>query len=259
MRRFIKSDILQDASDEQLVKIKVADQKIHVNNKRIDVGFASEKLKGIGNCKPSERQVIEFRMERKTFFIQVLEKMLEKSPASYSLFQHLSCLNPVKIASNKETCSAKFKKVLRLLVNAKRVKEEECDTILQQFAIFLDSIPVFGSERFANFQSAEDRVDTLFFECMANESYKSLFSVVKLILILSHGQATVERGLSVNKKVEVKNMKEHTLVAQRIVCDPVNSVGGVLKTELSKPLLLLVKMSRQRYEKYLDQERQKKN
>ena len=145
-----------------------------------------------------------------------------------------------------------------MLVNAERVKEEECDTLLQQFAMFLDSIPVFGSERFANFQSAEDRVDTLFFECMANESYKSLFSVVKLILILSHGQATVERGFSVNKEVEVENLKEHTLVAQRIVCDHVSSVGGVLKVELSKPLLLSVKMSRQRYEKYLDQEREKK-
>lgn len=55
--------------------------------------------------------------------------------------------------------------------------------------------------------------------------------------------------------VEVENLKEHTLVAQRIVCD---HVGGVLKVELSKPLLLSVKMSRQRYEKYLDQEREKK-
>ena len=91
------------------------------------------------------------------------------------------------MASNKETCSAKFKEVLRLQVNAERVKEGECDTLLQQFAMFLDSIPVFGSERFANFQSVEDRVDTLFFECMANESYKSLFSDVKRILILSHG------------------------------------------------------------------------
>ena len=91
------------------------------------------------------------------------------------------------MASNKETCSAKFKEVLRLQVNAERVKEGECDTLLQQFAMFLDSIPVFGSERFANFQSAEDRVDTLFFECMANESYKSLFSDVKCILTLSHG------------------------------------------------------------------------
>lgn len=145
-----------------------------------------------------------------------------------------------------------------MLVNAERVKEEEYDTLLQQFVMFLERIPVFGSERFANFLSAEDRVDTLFFECMANESYKSPFSVVKLILILSHGQATVERGFSVNKAVEVENLKELTLVAQRIVCDHVNSVGGVLKVELSKPLLLSVKMSRQRYEKYLDQEREKK-
>lgn len=69
MRRFIKSDILQDATDEQLVKIKVADQKIHVNHKRVDVGFASEKLKGTGSCKPSEKQVMEFRMESKTCLI----------------------------------------------------------------------------------------------------------------------------------------------------------------------------------------------
>ena len=177
---------------------------------------------------------------------------------SYSLVRHLSCLNPVKMASNKEACSEKFKKVLRLLVNVERVKEDECDTLMQQFAMFLDSIPVFGSERFANFQSAEDRVDTLIYECMANQSVKSLLSVVKIILILSHEQATVERGFSVNKEVEVENLKEHTLVAKRIVCDHVNSVGGVLKVELSKPLLLSVKMSRQQYEKYLDQERQKK-
>ena len=69
MRRFIKSDILQDATDEQLVKIKVADQKIHVNHKRVDVAFASEKLKGTGSCKPSEKQVMEFRMESKTCLI----------------------------------------------------------------------------------------------------------------------------------------------------------------------------------------------
>ena len=75
---------------------------------------------------------------------------------------------------------------------------------------------------------------------------------------MSHEQATVERGFSVNKEVEAENSKEHTLVAQRIVCDHVTSVEGVLKIELSKPLLLSVKMSRQRYEQHLDQERHKK-
>ena len=163
MKRFIESEILQDASDQKLVNIKVADQKIHMNDKRVDVGFANVKLKGSGNCKPSERQVMEFRMERKTCLVQLLEKILEKCPVSYSLVRHLSCLNPVKMASNKENCSAKFKKVLRLLIYAERVEEEDCNTLLQQFATFLESIPDFESERFANFQSAEDRVITLFF------------------------------------------------------------------------------------------------
>ena len=79
-------------------------------------------------------EVMEFRMESKTCLIRLLEKMLEKCPVSYSL-RHLSCLNPVKMASNKEACSAKFKKVLILLVNAESVKEDECNTLLQQFAV----------------------------------------------------------------------------------------------------------------------------
>ena len=100
---------------------------------------------------------MEFRMESKTCLVRLLEKMSEKCLVSYSLMRHLWSLNPVKMASNKEACSANFKKVLRLLVNAERVKEKECDALLHQFAMFWDTIPVFGSERFA-----EDRVDTLF-------------------------------------------------------------------------------------------------
>ena len=53
-----------------------------MNHKRVDVGFASEKLKGTGSFKPSEKQVMEFRMESKTCLIQLLEKMLEKCPLS---------------------------------------------------------------------------------------------------------------------------------------------------------------------------------
>ena len=77
-------------------------------------------------------------MESKTCLVQLLEKMLEKCPASYSLVRHLSCLNPVEMAPNKDACSAKFKKVLRLLVNSS-----------------------FWFRKIANFQSVEDRVDIL--------------------------------------------------------------------------------------------------
>ena len=79
-------------------------------------------------------EVMEFRMESNTCLIRLLEKMLEKCPASYSL-RHLSCLNPVKMASNKEACSAKFKKVLILLVNAESVALS-CNSLLCSWTAF---------------------------------------------------------------------------------------------------------------------------
>ena len=42
-----------------------------------------------------------------------------------------------------------------------------------------------------------------------------LFSFVKMIMVLSHGQATVERGFSIKKEVEVENLKQENIVAQR--------------------------------------------
>ncbi|KAG1686949.1 Telomere-associated protein RIF1 [Nymphon striatum] len=205
-------------NNEKLIKIDVSDKNLQVNYKKIDIGYASEKLK---NVKPSEREILEFRMECKACLVDLLKKLLEKCPATYSLVRHLSCLNPVNMASDKEVCSAKFKKVLMLLLSSGRISEKDCDPLLQEYGLFLDNIPV----------------------------------VVKLILVMSHGQASVERGFSINKEIEVENMKEHTLVARRMVCDHVNTVKGVTSVDINKSLLLSVKHSRKKYEQYLEQQR----
>jgi len=42
---------------------------------------------------------------------------------------------------------------------------------------------------------------------------------MKLILVLSHGNAAVESGFSVNGDMLVENLHEASLVAQRIVYD----------------------------------------
>ena len=48
---------------------------------------------------------------------------------------------------------------------------------------------------------------------------ESLQNVIRLILCLSHGQASVERGFSVNKTLLVPNLLEKSLVAYRHVRD----------------------------------------
>ena len=93
------------------------------------------------------------------------------------------------------------------------------------------------------------RVDTFYSNRLANKAdLKELWKVVKLLLALSHGQATVERGFSFNKEVMFENLAQHSLVAQR-------SVGGVLNVVLSKELLLSTTSGRLRYHTAFDEKR----
>ena len=48
------------------------------------------------------------------------------------------------------------------------------------------------------------------------------------MLTLSHWQTDVERGFSLNDKLLVKNMQEHSLIAQRVMKVDMLSVGYLL-------------------------------
>jgi len=62
-----------------------------------------------------------------------------------------------------------------------------------------------------------------------------------MVLMLSHGQASVESGFSVNEELLIENMEEETIVAQRIVFDAVwLSDTDVTFDELSHGLHMLV-------------------
>jgi len=91
-----------------------------------------------------------------------------------------------------------------------------------------------------------------------NQSCKQLWTVVKQVLqlLLSHGQATVECGFSVNKDMEVENMTGSTFAAKRMVCVPVHSVGGINNIDVhNKQLLLYCANVRHRYSAYLEDQK----
>ena len=77
---------------------------------------------------------------------------------------------------------------------------------------------------------------------------------IKMILTLSHGQAAIERGFSVNKNLSSTNMLQKTIVAQRIVCDGVSKIlgpnDGLENFQIENALLAFVRNSRGKYEQY---------
>ncbi|MCG8096010.1 MAG: hypothetical protein JAZ17_20725, partial [Candidatus Thiodiazotropha endolucinida] len=64
--------------------------------------------------------------------------------------------------------------------------------------------------------------------------------------------------LTVNKEVECENMKEKTLVAQRLVYDHIKQVDGVLNVHITNQLIVSAANARQKYQTYLDLQRQQK-
>ena len=62
--------------------------------------------------------------------------------------------------------------------------------------------------------------------------------------------------MPVNKELEVENLANQSLVAQRLVCDHINAVGGIFNVSITQPLLTSCSAARKRYVRYLEQHRQ---
>lgn len=102
----------------------------------------------------------------------------------------------------------------------------------------------------------ESRVDSPLHKAMSE--YTELQSFVEKLLLLSHGQATLKRGFSINMEVEMNNMNKDTIVSQRWIYDYVRVCGGVVKVPLMKELLNECATARSRDRFSLDGKRKKK-
>lgn len=151
--------------------------------------------------------------------------------------------------------------VLAILTDANHIAETECDEIINQFKQFRETI--LNSEASSDFSSFTvsdnlNRLDTFWYNHLNGSSYRSLWKIFKILLLLSHGQASVERGFSQNKEIMVDNMSEHCLKSQRIIVDNIKHVGGIQNIQMDKPMLIAVSGARQRYYAYLDEKKKDK-
>ncbi|KAK1886444.1 Zinc finger MYM-type protein 1 [Dissostichus eleginoides] len=183
-------------------------------------------------------------------------KALQSKPGSRVVVRHIACLDPTNMSRDPEWCIGKMKSVVQRFLQDKQLAGgvSAGDVIVQQFERFL-SVEGRG-EGFLSFQPFEQRLDVFLHEVLS--TYPELRRFCQSLLLLSHGQATVERGFSVNKEVETVNLLEESLEAQRLICDQVSVCGGVLKVPLTKELLASAAFARSRYRIYLDQQQKKR-
>ena len=89
--------------------------------------------------------------------------------------------------------------------------------IRQSKSISNSWVVVTDKEKFLLFDQEKD---SFFGSLMqANADFFNMWKVCRIIFVLSHGQADVERSFNISWELLVENMKELSLISQRIVCD----------------------------------------
>ena len=83
-----------------------------------------------------------------------------------------------------------------------------------------------------------------------------LREVVKLVIILSHSNASVESGFSANEEMSVENLSEGMLVALRMVFDGVINEGGISSVDVNRKMLKFVNNTHPEYFKQLEKQKE---
>lgn len=198
-----------------------------------------------------ERDKLHFLNDARKFYSTACKHVLEKTQiAKIPLLKHLRCLHPDE-RTTVHSCND-------IVMLAKTLPFDlEYDTLLDEWKLLQHEKNTPEIDEF--------RVDTYWYQFFTlkhpsgNLKYPTVTKVVKAALALSHGSADVERGFSTSGRVLTEDrasMSERTLNA-------ILGVKDVLKqwdnkphyVPITKQLLGLAKVARQRYRNYLEEEK----
>ena len=122
------------------------------------------------------------------------------------------------IAASPESATKMFQQALQHLIEARWHTPENGDTILAQFRRFISEARKYNKDKCSSFRYEQTRLDCFYCEMLqAKEEFKDLWYTLQLLLTLSHSQAAIERGFSVNKEVLAPNMQEASLQTIRLI------------------------------------------
>lgn len=257
MSRFIKHEVLREAITLlKLFKIDVSSSKNHRRTDDIDIGVAARSY--LMRSSATEPEKKNFFIQSKQFLVEMTKKILERSPINLSFVKSLSCLNPHLILSNPFICEKRMDILLQNLHESGHISALSADQAKMQFVSFLNKVQKDWKESFLAFTESS-RLDTFFSDFLNNkDDFKDLWQISKLILTLSHGNASVESGFSINKDILVENLHETSLIALRTTYDSIKAIGGVTSVPITSEMIQYARLSRNRYHLALEEKNEHK-
>lgn len=255
MNRFVKKEVLAAADTVfKLSKVDVASKENLCSYKDVDIGVAAKAE--MRHIKASDRDHMQFRMECIQFLSAMTAKILERSPLKRHFVRFASSLAPASVMLGNTSTQENFRRLVETLYEAHCVSAQTADSAKVQFTDLCASASNELEPLFKSFSASDAKLDAFYFEMLGDKTeFSALWQVVKLTLILSHGNAAVESGFSINNDMLVENLLEESLVGQRTVYDSIQKAGGVLSVNIDKRMLQFVRAARSRWEEALHKSR----
>ena len=204
----------------------------------------------------TKEDLSKFRKEYREFFVKMIQKLLQRCPLKYDLVKGATCLDPKILLCTKNI--GRLDLALEILVESDRVNGQEADNAKEDYSTLSNDQTARDIAK--NFERS-DRLDRLWFDKLLKVKESApLKKVVSILLVLSHGQATVERGFSINKDMLVENQKEKSLIALKRVHDHISNLNVPLEDMvISKSLINAMRSAHSRYRASLDREKDEEN
>jgi hypothetical protein len=231
----------------KLMKIDVMSRENWCSYRDVDPGVAAKTE--LAQCKVSDREKLEFRMECIKFLSAMSAKIVERSPLKYNLVKFASSVAPASVLKGGTVDEHNFAGVVESLYRSRNILSTVADMAKMQYSALCKFAQLEMKASFETFMVATTRLDEFYFKHLDNRpEYAEIWHVIKLILVLSHGNVAVESGLSVNSDMLVENLHEPSLIAQRMVFDSISNAGGVMEVAIDKRMLQYVRCARSRYD-----------
>ena len=141
--------------------------------------------------------------------------MSERCPLQSAAARNAVVFNPgIMLESTEGNLQKKFKALLQHLLSLRIVSSHKADKALIQYGNVKTDL-----QRAVIDLSKIPRLDDFYFKELKVAKYPEFCLVIKIVLTLSHGQADVERGFSLNNAVLESNMKHDSVVSKRLILD----------------------------------------
>lgn len=209
MGRFVEDEVLEKTTSVCDVDVYQAANLKGAKNVNIghDTRSAFREIEGA-----TAKDVLLFRQDCLRCLQVFCQKLQDRSPIKYRLTKALTFCDPTTILSSQKIASKRLSTALAEFVSHKWISGISADRIEREFKALCTRPAVV--ELMKGF-TRDERLDHFWKKATVSNNISTEFmSFLKKIFVMSHGNASVERGFSVNGECLVENQSQKSLIAQ---------------------------------------------